>query len=129
MPDDVSAPAPVPRVLCDDALGLAARPGAPAGVLWKLAESGRQLDANVVRLPPGGTVDTHAEPDLDVLVFVVSGDGTVHGEDGPLALAAGALMWLPHGSRRSLAAGGHGLSYLTVHRRRPGMQIGRRAPG
>lgn len=127
MPDDV--PTPVPRLLCDDARELAARPAAPAGVLWKLAESGRQLDANVVRLPPGGTVDTHAEPDLDVLVFVVSGDGTVHGEDGPQPLSAGALMWLPHGSRRSLAAGADGLSYLTVHRRRPGMQIGRRTPG
>jgi quercetin dioxygenase-like cupin family protein len=127
MPDDV--PAPVPRLLCDDARELAARPAAPAGVLWKLAESGRQLDANVVRLPPGGAVDPHAEPDLDVLVFVVSGDGTVDGEDGPQALTAGAVLWLPHGSRRSLAAGADGLSYLTVHRRRPGMRIGRRGPG
>ncbi|CAM5587687.1 hypothetical protein SHIRM173S_01264 [Streptomyces hirsutus] len=34
-------------------------------------------------------------------------------------------MWLPHGSTRALAAGGR-LTYLTVHRRRPGMQISRR---
>jgi quercetin dioxygenase-like cupin family protein len=124
MPDE--PPTPAPRVLCDDARALAVRPDAPSGVLWKLAESGRQLDANVVRLPPGGTVDTHAEPDLDVLVFVVSGAGTIHGVDGPQHLAAGALLWLPHGSLRSLAAGDDGLSYLTVHRRRPGMRIGRR---
>ncbi|MEU8352154.1 MULTISPECIES: hypothetical protein [Streptomyces] len=97
-----------------------------AGALWKLAEPGRQLDANVVRLPPRQRVDTHAEPDLDVLFLVVAGDGTLDGSDGPHRLAEGRLIWLPHGSSRSLTAGEAGLSYLTVHRRRPGMRIGRR---
>ena len=32
-------------------------------------------------------------------------------------------MWLPHNSARSITAGRDGLTYLTVHRRRPGMQI------
>lgn len=126
--DEEEDSVPVPRVLCDDARALAARPASPSGVLWKLAESGRQLDANVVRLAPGQRVDTHTEPDLDVLVFVVSGDGTVAGDNGRQSLAAGALAWLPHGAGRSLTAGEDGLSYLTVHRRRPGIQIKRR-PG
>lgn len=101
---------------------------APAGALWKLAESGRQLDANVVHLPPGRGVDAHAEPLLDVLLLVVAGDGTLTTVDGPRHLTEGTLLWLPHGSRRSLTAGAGGLSYLTVHPRRPGMQIGRRPP-
>jgi hypothetical protein len=36
------------------------------------------------------------------------------------------VVWLPHGSTRGVTAGADGLAYLTVHRRRPGMQIRRR---
>ncbi|MFF9216867.1 hypothetical protein [Streptomyces viridosporus] len=117
--------APLPRILCDTA-ALAALDDAPAGALWRLAESGRQLDANVVRIPPGQRVDTHREPDLDVLLLVLAGDGTLTAPDGSRPLSAGALAWLPHGSTRGLAAGTEGLTYLTVHRRRPGMRIQRR---
>jgi quercetin dioxygenase-like cupin family protein len=126
-PEGAGAPADAPRVLCDaGALAAGAAPD-DAGVLWKLAESGRQLDANVVRLPPGRRVAPHAEPDLDVLLLVVSGEGVLGAGTGdePRPLAAGALVWLPHGSTRSLTAGAAGLAYLTVHRRRPGMRIGR----
>ncbi|MFF1273202.1 AraC family ligand binding domain-containing protein [Streptomyces marokkonensis] len=122
--DDV----PLPRILCDTA-ALAAVDDASAGALWRLAESGRQLDANVVRLPPGHRVDTHREPDLDVLLLVLAGHGTLTAPDGPHPLPAGSLTWLPHGSTRSLAAGAEGLTYLTVHRRRPGMTIQSRRPG
>ncbi|MEU2875849.1 procyclic form-specific polypeptide B-alpha [Streptomyces sp. NPDC007070] len=117
-------PEPEPRVLCD-ARALAADPPLPGGVLWKLAESGRQLDANLVRLAPGGRVAPHAEPELDVLVFVVAGDGVLGAgtADEPRPLAEGATVWLPHGSTRSITAGPDGLSYLTVHRRRPGLWI------
>lgn len=113
-----------PQLLCD-AGALADAPPLPAGVLWKLAESGRQLDANVVRLAPGDRVDSHREPDLDVLLLVVRGDGVLGkgAADTPEPLAEGALFWLPHGSTRSITAGGRGLTYLTVHRRRPGMRI------
>ncbi|MFF0792173.1 hypothetical protein [Streptomyces spiralis] len=119
---------PEPRVLCD-ARALAETPPVPAGVLWKLTEGGRQLDANLVRLSPGGRVAPHAEPDLDVLLYVVSGGGVLGAGTGdePRPLAEGATVWLPHGSTRSIAAGEDGLVYLTVHRRRPGMRI--RRPG
>ncbi|QHC23884.1 cupin domain-containing protein [Streptomyces sp. GS7] len=111
-----------PRVLCDTGL-LAAAGSAPAGALWRLAEPGRQLDANLVRIPPEGRIDTHTEPDLDVLLLVVAGDGTLGTTQAAQPLAPGSLTWLPHGTARSLTAGKDGMSYLTVHRRRPGMQI------
>jgi quercetin dioxygenase-like cupin family protein len=120
------APPPTPVVLCDTQTLAEALP-APAGALWKLSESGRQLDANLIHLPPSRRVDTHTEPDLDVLLLVVAGSGTVDSTDGPHTLAAGSLLWLPHGCRRSVTADAAGLSYLTVHQRRPGMQIRRRA--
>jgi len=93
------------------------------GALWKLAEPGRQLDANLVHLPPGQHVGTHAEPDLDVLLLVVAGDGILGTTGHTLQLAKGTIVWLPHGSSRSVAAGDDGMSYLTVHQRRPGMRI------
>jgi quercetin dioxygenase-like cupin family protein len=68
-------------------------------------------------------VDTHAEPDLDVLLLVLAGDGTLAAAGEALRLASGTVLWLPRGSSRSLTAGDGGMSYLTVHRRRPGMQI------
>ncbi|HEX6448793.1 MAG TPA: hypothetical protein VF060_04965 [Trebonia sp.] len=118
----------VPRVLCDTG-ELISRATTDAGALWRLAEPGRQLDANVVRLPPGQRVDTHTEPDLDVLLLVLSGDGTLGTAEGSRQLAEGTLLWLPHTSSRSLAAGEEGLCYLTVHRRRPGMRIRRKVDG
>ncbi|MDQ0774749.1 quercetin dioxygenase-like cupin family protein [Streptomyces aurantiacus] len=116
------APTPTASVLCDvhELTGL---PVAASGALWKLAESGRQLDANLVHLPAGRSVDAHAEPDLDVLLLVIAGDGTLVTPDGPEALTQGRLVWLPRGSTRGLTAHGEGLSYLTVHPRRPGLQI------
>lgn len=126
MPDTASGtghPGPaVPRILCD-AHAATARLPASGGALWKLAESGRQLDANLIHLPRGQHIDTHAEPDLDVLLLVLAGDGTLGTAGEALCLTAGTILWLPRGSSRSLASGDNGMSYLTVHRRRPGMQI------
>ncbi|MFG2160736.1 cupin domain-containing protein [Streptomyces olivaceus] len=125
---DGGAPAPapgppLPRILCDtDGLRPADGEGT-GGARWRLAEPGRQLDANVVRIPPSGRVDTHTEPDLDVLLHVLDGTAALVCADGERALRAGLLAWLPHGSARSVVAGPDGVTYLTVHRRRPGMRV------
>jgi quercetin dioxygenase-like cupin family protein len=118
----VTSPAGLPRMLCDIG-ALTTSPPATAGAAWRLAEPGRQLDANVVRLPPGQCVGAHAEPDLDVLLLVVAGDGDLATAGETTPLTPGTLLWLPRGSARSLSAGQDGMSYLTAHRRRPGMQI------
>lgn len=117
-----------PYVVADASALLADTSGASAGVLWRLQESGRQLDANLVHLPAGEGVGLHAEGDLDVLLLVACGSGSMNTVNGELALAVGVMVWLPHGARRSLTAGPEGLSYLTVHGRRPGMQIQSRPP-
>lgn len=115
----------VPRLLVDlgaeYAAGVAAGRG---GALWRLAEPGRQLDSNLVRLGPGAEVGEHAENDLDVLVVVLEGSGRLDGPEGSLELEPRAVVWLPRGSRRALSAGPAGLAYLTVHQRRAGLAIG-----
>ncbi|MFH9617311.1 hypothetical protein [Streptomyces pratensis] len=113
-----------PQVLAvlEDLLASAA-PG-ERGALWHLAEQGRELDANIVRLPPGTGVGEHQEDVLDVLLVVLAGGGSLRtGEGGTLDLAPTTVTWLPRTSRRSLEAGPDGLTYLTVHRRRPGLTI------
>ncbi|GAA3478323.1 hypothetical protein [Streptomyces yanii] len=93
------------------------------GALWQLAENGRELDANLVRLPPGAEVGEHQEDVLDVLLVVIAGSGRVAAGGDVLNLAPSTVVWLPRTSRRALAAGADGLACLTVHRRRPGLTI------
>lgn len=113
---------PVPRILAD-LHALAGDATVESGARWKLAEPGRQLDANLVHLPAGRRIERHQEPDLDVVLVVVAGSGVFGTADGAQQVAAGNLVWLPHGSVRDLTAGAEGLSYLTVHKRRPGLRI------
>ncbi|MFE4449945.1 hypothetical protein [Streptomyces sp. NPDC056796] len=113
-----------PRVLAvlDEILASAAP--TERGALWHLAEQGRELDANVVRLPPGAGVGEHQEDVLDVLLVVLAGAGSLRtGDGGTLDLVPTTVTWLPRTSRRSLEAGPEGLTYLTVHRRRPGLTV------
>ncbi|MFE2291328.1 hypothetical protein [Streptomyces sp. NPDC059452] len=133
-----------PRVLAVLNELLASAAPEERGALWHLAEQGRELDANLVRLPAGAEVGEHQEDVLDVLLVVLAGGGRIRtggggggpdtgGEDGSgdgggdggggLELGPSTVVWLPRTSRRSLVAGPDGLTYLTVHRRRPGLAI------
>ncbi|HEY3866769.1 MAG TPA: hypothetical protein VGM10_00385 [Actinocrinis sp.] len=112
-----------PHLLADLSWCLAQAPAGQAGALWRLTESPRQLDANLVRLAPLAQVAQHAEDELDVLLLVVEGSGALRSDHDVVALAEQSLIWLPRGSRRSLIAGPNGLAYLTVHQKRPGMGI------
>ena len=118
------AATPTPQILCDTKeVTAAAEVDDAVGAVWKLPMSRRHLDANIIRLQAGARIDTHAGPDLDVLVHVLHGDGEVVTEVDTLGLQPGTLLWLPRRSRREIAAGQQGLTYLTVHPRRPGMTI------
>lgn len=111
------------RVVADFGRELAAASLRAGGALWRLAESGRGLDANLLRLPPGRTIDEHTDLQLDVLLIVLEGGGQLRTETGAQELRPLCALWLPKGSRRSLAAGVDGMGYLSVHVRRPGLTI------
>lgn len=120
-----------PRILTDtSALASAGASGASgasdaSGAVWRLVEPVRHLDANVIALPAGDAIAAHDGPDEDVLWHVIAGSGTLSTADGEVALAPGAVVWLPRGSRRAVRAGSEGLRYLSVHRRKGGLRIGR----
>jgi uncharacterized protein (DUF2249 family)/quercetin dioxygenase-like cupin family protein len=125
--------APLPRVLVDVATltgsdAVADPAGDASGAVWKLQIRRRDLDCNVIALPPDGTIEAHDGPDLDVLVHVLAGSGRLGTEAGEVDLAPGALVWLPRRSRRAFTAGTEGLRYLTVHQRRQALVLETRRP-
>jgi len=114
----------LPRILASTTR-LAAEIGDPlaSGAVWKLEVRDRDLDSNVIALPPGGAIDAHPGPDLDVLIHVLGGSGTLTSERETLDLEPGVLAWLPRRSVRQFSAGPDGLRYLTVHRRRQALVL------
>ncbi|MEO6701737.1 MAG: DUF2249 domain-containing protein [Jatrophihabitantaceae bacterium] len=115
----------LPRVLVDTS-GLRSatvREAEAGGAVWRLEPAARQLDANVIRLRAGGRIEAHLGPDLDVLLHVLAGSGQIVTATDPIHVQAGALVWLPRRSQRAILAGSDGLTYLSVHPRRPGLSI------
>jgi quercetin dioxygenase-like cupin family protein len=98
--------------------------GERPGALWRL--DGEDLQANLVRLGVGDRIQPHRNDEVDVLVVVVSGRGqlTLDGQVHPLAPMA--LVHVPKGTVRAMAAVDGPLAYLSIHRRRSaGLQVGR----
>jgi uncharacterized protein (DUF2249 family) len=114
--------APLPRLLCNSTLVTAADSDSTCAA-WKLQARERDLDSNIIRLPPTGIIGRHTGPDVDVLVHVLDGTGELATENGTVALTPGALVWLPRRSSRQFTAGTDGLSYLTVHQRRQALTL------
>ena len=123
------AATPLPRVLADAAT-LGAASGDATGAVWKLQMRERDLDSNIIALPPGATIGAHTGPDVDVLIYVLAGSGLLATEldAHTVALSGGSLIWLPRHSRRQFTAGPDGLRYLTVHQRRQSLTLTTRPP-
>ncbi|MGO1566869.1 MAG: cupin domain-containing protein [Brachybacterium sp.] len=104
----------------------AAQPDEPArGAVWSIAEPDRELDSNLIRLPAGDSIPAHTGAEVDTLIHVVSGHGVLVTDAGEEPLRPGDLALLPRRTVRGFRAGEDGLEYLTVHRRRQSLQIGR----
>ncbi|MGH9054308.1 MAG: cupin domain-containing protein [Acidimicrobiales bacterium] len=105
-----------------DLPGLAARERGQ-GVVWS-APGTTDMHVNLVRLEPGGEIGAHVNSEVEVLIVGVSGEGLVDVDGSEVALVASALVLIPKGARRSVAAGLAGpLAYLSIHRARGGLQI------
>ncbi|HEX7351867.1 cupin domain-containing protein [Brachybacterium sp.] len=94
------------------------------GAVWSIAETDRELDSNLIRLPAGEHIPAHVGAEVDTLVHVVSGHGALLTEEGEEPLRAGDVALLPRRTVRGFRAGEDGLEYLTVHRRRQSLRIG-----
>ncbi len=94
-----------------------------SGAIWSLPHGG-DLDANVVRLEPGGVIGSHVNDEVDVLVTIVAGCGHLLVDDTSFELHGDMLALIPKGARREVRAGAEGLTYLSIHRRRGPLAIG-----
>ncbi|MEW6470905.1 MAG: cupin domain-containing protein [Actinomycetota bacterium] len=92
------------------------------GAVWSLPHRG-DLDANLVKLAPGSHVAGHHNDEVDVLLVVLAGHGTLTVDDEALAVGTHHLVRIPRGADRRLEASAAGLVYLSVHRARTGLQI------
>ena len=91
------------------------------GPLWGMASA--ELNATLLAWPPGHEVVEDAAGVLDVLVIVLEGGGTAKIDDREHELLPGSALLVERGRTRAIRAGGKGLRYLSVHRRRGPLQI------
>ncbi|WP_327102926.1 DUF2249 domain-containing protein [Nonomuraea glycinis] len=115
------ATTPLPRILVDTDRFTAEAD--VTGAAWKLQVRERDLDSDIVALTPGGTIEAHTGPNLDVLIHVLAGSGRLTTELGGIDLEPGALLWLPRRARRQFTAGPDGLRYLAVRQRRQALVL------
>ncbi|MGH9101396.1 MAG: cupin domain-containing protein [Acidimicrobiales bacterium] len=106
-------------------LGAAAARELGRGVLWSLPP-GSQLNANLARLEAGQEVAEHVNHEVDVLLVGLEGRGTVESSGTSVELRPQVLVHVAKGAARSIRAGEAPLLYLSIHLRRPGLQIGPR---
>jgi len=93
------------------------------GPLW--GEATGDLNLTLLSWPKGQGPSEHVNGELDVAYVIVAGSGTLVVDDAECDVQAGQAIIVPRGARRGIEAGPDGIRYLSVHRRRGGLQIGR----
>jgi uncharacterized cupin superfamily protein len=68
-------------------------------------------------------VPDHVNTERDVLILVLEGTGVAIVDGVEHRLRRHHALLIAHGARRSIRAGPDGLRYLSVHLRRPPLQI------
>ena len=102
---------------------LGALPGS-GGVVWSASPEG--VHVNLVVLAAAEAIDAHRNDAVDVLVVVLAGAVTVTVDETTFVLTDAQAVEIARGAERRIEAGAEGARYLTIHRERSGMSIGRR---
>ena len=110
----------IQRVVPDERLA-ELLPSPRGGPEWGTATE--DLNATILQWPEGAGPPDHVNERADVVLVVLGGsaDLTVDGE--ARRVGAGDVVVLERGRRRGVVAGPGGVRYLTVHRRRGGLEI------
>ena len=112
---------PLIERLAAAALDGAAAPPMTGGPVW--GEASEDLNATLLTWAEGAGTPEHVNDERDVLIFVVDGSAAVEIDGDARELAPGDRLIVTKGSRRRITAGRGGVRYLSVHLRRPPLQI------
>lgn len=104
-----------------------ARVEGSGGVVWSVSPTG--FHTNLVVLEAHGSIASHRNDALDVLVVVLDGAGTAAVDGETVVLSPATAVLVPCGAVRSITAGPTGLRYLTVHAQRGPLTISARETG
>ena len=99
--------------------------GAGSGPLWGTASE--DLNATLLAWGPEEATPEQTNDERDVLLVGIDGTGEVRIAGESHAFGPSRAVLVEKGSPFQIAAGASGLRYLSVHLRRPGLQIARRA--
>jgi quercetin dioxygenase-like cupin family protein len=94
---------------------------AGSGPLWGMASE--DLNATLLSWSEGEGVAEQVNAERDILVVVLSGAGTLRAGGADHELGPQRAVLIPKGERWSITAHAGGLRYLSIHRRREGLQI------
>jgi hemerythrin-like domain-containing protein/quercetin dioxygenase-like cupin family protein len=95
--------------------------GSGRGPLWGAASE--DLNATLVAWRAEETTPEQANDERDVLLVGIEGTGEVRIEGEAHAFGPARTVIVPKGTTLQIAAGADGLRYLSVHLRKPGLQI------
>lgn len=111
---------PLIERLAADQLERASLPHA-GGPIWGQASD--DLNATLLAWGAGDGPDEHVNDERDVLVFLVDGSAKIMIDGEACDLRPGEALIVAKGRRRRITAGRGGARYLSVHLRRPPLQI------
>jgi quercetin dioxygenase-like cupin family protein len=92
-----------------------------SGPVW--GTESEELNATLLYWRAGEGPPEHVNDERDVLVVVLAGSARLSTDEEERELAVGEATIIPKGRRRKISAGREGVRYLSVHRRRPSLQI------
>ena len=91
------------------------------GPVWGAASD--ELNATLLEWSSGAGPPEHTNDERDVLVCVVNGSAALEIDGEESELSAGEAVIVPKGKRRRITAGRSGVRYISVHLKRPPLQI------
>jgi quercetin dioxygenase-like cupin family protein len=95
--------------------------GSSGGPVWSTASE--DLNATLVEWRAGKGPPEHVNEERDVLVTVLDGSAVLALDGEERRLDRGETMVVGKGTARRITAGPQGVRYLSVHLRRPGLQL------
>jgi quercetin dioxygenase-like cupin family protein/hemerythrin len=84
-----------------------------------------ELNVTPLSWKAGSGPPEHVNEERDALMVVLDGSATLNVDGEQRELARGETAIIAKGRKRKITAGADGVRYLSVHRRRPPVQIGR----